>query len=437
MASKVTVIGAGLAGSEAAWQIAMAGFPVELIEMRPEVSTPAHSSPFFAELVCSNSLGSDREGSAPALLKDEMRALGSIILECAGEAKVPAGQALAVDRQHFAGLVTARVEGHPLISVRREEALTAPAEGVTIIATGPLTSEAMAEYIAALLGDDQLFFYDAAAPIVEGTSVDWSRAFWASRYGKGEADYANCPMNRDEYTAFWKALVEAERTPLHEFESMKLFEACVPVEELGRRDVDTLRYGPLKPVGLDDPRTGQRPYAVVQLRREDASGSMFNLVGFQTRLTRPEQRRVFRMIPGLESAQFVRYGMMHRNTYINGPAHLLPTLQLKSRAQLLFAGQITGVEGYMESAATGIAAGINAARMLAGHDPVVFPEHSCIGALCAHVSTPDHGGYQPMNINFGLLPQAISSGRKEEKRLAQIKQARKGLFDVLRMLGRS
>ncbi len=430
-AMPVTVIGAGLAGAEAAWQVARAGIEVRLVEMRPEVYTPAHSTPGFAELVCSNSLGSDRDATAPGLLKQEMRALGSIVLECADNTRVAAGQALAVDRREFSAQVTAWLESHPRVKVIRQEAIELPTEGVVVVATGPLTSEAMSRRLASLLGEEHLFFFDAASPIVEADTVDWSVAYWASRYGRGEADYANCPMNEQEYEAFYDALITAELAPMHEFESMKLFEACMPVEEIARRGRDTLLFGPLKPVGLNDPRTGRRPYAVVQLRRENRDGSLLNLVGFQTRLTWPSQRAVFRLIPGLADAEFVRYGVMHRNTYINGPRHLLPTLQLRSEPRMLFAGQLTGVEGYMESAATGIVAGINAARLAMGHPPLVWPDACCIGALCSHVSSSAAGDYQPKGISFGLLPQCTGRRRRDDKRRCQLERARQSFADAL------
>ncbi len=427
MLNEITVIGAGLAGSEAAWQAARLGVRVRLVEMRPEVNTPAHSTSCFAELVCSNSLGSDREGTASGLLKEELRALGSVIMRCADAARVPAGQALAVDRALFGAGVTKKVESVPEIEIVRGEARRIPDDGIVIIATGPLTSPTLAGDIARFLGDEHLHFFDAAAPIIDGASIDLSTAFWASRYGKGDADYVNCPMDQAEYDSFWQALVSAEVSEMHEFESIRLFEGCMPVEELGRRGRDTLRFGPMKPVGLIDPRTAKRPYAAVQLRRENVPGSLFNIVGFQTRLTRPEQRRVFRMIPGLAHAEFLRYGMMHRNTYINGPAHLGPTFSLKRTPRVFFAGQITGVEGYLESTASGLAAGINAARMAQGAEPAVFPGQTAIGALCSYVSTPAAGEYQPMNINFGLLPAPSGAARRAEKRTRQIGEARAAL----------
>jgi len=422
--NEVTVIGAGMAGSEAAWQAAHLGVRVKLVEMRPAVSTPAHSTPDFAELVCSNSLGSDREGTAPGLLKEELRSLGSVVMQCADGARVPAGQALAVDRTLFSAGVTRQVESMSEIEIVREQALGIPDEGIVIVATGPLTSPALAGEIARFLGEEHLHFFDAAAPIIDSDSIDLASAFWASRYDKGDADYLNCPMNQAQYDGFWQALVSADVSELHEFESLRLFEGCMPVEELARRGRDTLRFGPMKPVGLVDPRTGKRPYAAVQLRKENTSGSLLNIVGFQTRLTRSEQRRVFRMIPGLAQAEFLRYGMMHRNTYINGPAHLCPTLSLKRTPRVFMAGQITGVEGYLESTATGLVAGVNAALMAHGAELAVFPRATAMGALCWHVSTPAAGDYQPMNVNFGLLPAPAVSARRNEKRARQISEAR-------------
>lgn len=424
MPNEVTVIGAGMAGSEAAWQAAHLGVRVKLVEMRPAVSTPAHSTPDFAELVCSNSLGSDREGTAPGLLKEELRSLGSVVMQCADGARVPAGQALAVDRTLFSAGVTRQVESMSEIEIVREQALGIPDEGIVIVATGPLTSPALAGEIARFLGEEHLHFFDAAAPIIDSDSIDLASAFWASRYDKGDADYLNCPMNQAQYDGFWQALVSADVSELHEFESLRLFEGCMPVEELARRGRDTLRFGPMKPVGLVDPHTGKRPYAAVQLRKENTSGSLLNIVGFQTRLTRSEQRRVFRMIPGLAQAEFLRYGMMHRNTYINGPAHLCPTLSLRRMPRVFMAGQITGVEGYLESTATGLVAGVNAALMAHGAELAVFPRSTAMGALCWHVSTPAAGDYQPMNVNFGLLPAPAVSARRNEKRARQISEAR-------------
>jgi len=429
--NEIVIIGAGLAGSEAAWQASQMGIDVTLYEMRPGVSTPAHTTGDFAELVCSNSLGSDREGTAPGLLKEELRALGSIILRSADKTRVPAGQALAVDRGFFASGVTKQLEAVGKIKVVREEVVRVPQGAIVIIATGPLTSSAFSEEISSLLGRGHLHFFDAVAPIISGYSVDWSRVYWASRYGKGDADYANCAMNEEEYHAFYESLVQAETAEMHEFESLKLFEGCMPIEEIARRGRDTLRYGPLKPVGLIDPRTGRRPYAVVQLRKENVPGSLFNMVGFQTRLKQGEQMRVFRMIPGLEEAEFVRYGMMHRNTFVNGPEHLAPTLQLKENERIFMAGQITGVEGYMESTAMGLVCGINAARLAQGKNPLVFPEETAIGSLCSYVSTPCKGEFQPMNVNFGLLPDPPQRARKSERRMWKVASARQAFKDFV------
>jgi len=416
----VIVVGGGLAGSEAAWQAARAGARVTLIEMRPAVMTPAHTTGDFAELVCSNSLGSDSLDNASGVLKEEMRIFGSLIMRCAEASRVPAGSALACDRQRFARLVTAYIERCPSISVVRREASSLPNGAPLVVATGPLTSEAMAEAIARLAGTEHLYFYDAVAPIVTAESCDMSKAFWGSRYGRGGADYLNCPMTKEEYDRFYDALVSARCAPVHGFEDTKVFEACMPVEVLAKRGREALAYGPLRPVGLVDPRTGERPYAVVQLRREDDAGRLLNMVGFQTRLAWEEQRRVFRMIPGLEHAEFVRYGVMHRNTYINSPELLKPTLQFRRRDTLFFAGQLTGVEGYLESAASGLVAGVNAARVALGAEPVVFPEETVHGSLCRYISSPHPSGFQPMNANFGIMPRASGKqkGRAARRQIA-------------------
>ncbi|HEY8552117.1 MAG TPA: FADH(2)-oxidizing methylenetetrahydrofolate--tRNA-(uracil(54)-C(5))-methyltransferase TrmFO [Thermaerobacter sp.] len=405
MANRVTVIGGGLAGSEAAWQVARRGIPVRLYEMRPVKSTPAHHTGNLAELVCSNSLRGAQLDQAPGLLKEEMRRLGSLIMQAADASAIPAGSALAVDREEFSRRVTEAILNHPLIEVIREEVTEPPADGPVIIATGPLTSDALSRWIREFTGEEYLAFFDAAAPIVTYESLDLSKLFRASRYGKGSGDdYLNSPMTREQYEAFWKALVEAERHVPHDFEQGLFFEGCLPIEEMARRGPDTLRYGPLKPVGLIDPRTGKEPYAVVQLRRDNRYGTLYNLVGFQTSLKWGEQKRVFRMIPGLENAEFARYGVMHRNTFICSPKILKPTMQTRKRPDLFFAGQITGVEGYIESAATGIVAGINAARLVRGEEPVAFPPETAHGALTRYITEahPDH--FQPMNIAFGLLP---------------------------------
>lgn len=403
---KVIVIGAGLAGSEAAWQAAEHGAEVLLYEMRPKKSTPAHKTDGFAELVCSNSLRGAGLENAVGVLKEEMRRLRSLIMEAADATRVPAGGALAVDRHGFSDYITRYVSAHPRITVIREEVERIPLreDAVTIVASGPLTDGSLAEDIAARTGGDSLYFYDAAAPIVSMDSIDMSKAYRASRYGKGEAAYINCPMTREEYEAFWTELVQAEKAPTKAFEKEKFFEGCMPVEVMAGRGKDTLLFGPLKPVGLEHPETGVRPYAVVQLRQDNASATLYNIVGFQTHLKWPEQRRVFQMIPGLEQAEFLRYGVMHRNTFLNSPKHMRPTLQFRGEDRLLFAGQMTGVEGYIESASSGLVAGINAARLAGGQDPLIFPAESCHGALCHYITTSEARHFQPMNVNFGILP---------------------------------
>jgi len=400
----VTIIGAGLAGAEAAWQCVQRGVRVKLIEMRPEKQTPAHRSGDFAELVCSNSLRAAALENAVGLLKEEMRRLDSLIMCCADETKVPAGGALAVDRSLFARRVTEKLSLHPLVEIIRHEANEIPGDGVVILAAGPLTSDALAKSVRQFTGSEYLYFYDAVAPIVTLESINMSKVFRSSRYGKGESAYLNCPLEKEEYDLFWAALVKAEKAPRKEFEQEVHFEGCMPVEALAVRGRETLRFGPMKPVGLTEPETGRRFYAVVQLRQENSEGSMFNLVGFQTSLTWDEQRNVFRLIPGLENAEFVRYGVMHRNTYINSPVLLEPTYQCKSRPTLFFAGQITGVEGYVESASSGLVAGINAARLAQGKETLVFPRETAHGALAHYITTADPANFQPMNINFGLLP---------------------------------
>ena len=403
---KVIIVGAGLAGSEAAWQAARLGAQVTLYEMRPVKSTPAHKTAGFAELVCSNSLRGAGMENAVGVLKEEMRRLGSIIMEAADATKVPAGGALAVDRHGFSDYITKAVSEHPQITVIHEELESIPLadDAITVIASGPLTAGKLAEDIAARTGNDSLYFYDAAAPIVSLESIDMSKAYRASRYGKGEAAYINCPMTQEEYEAFWTELVHAEKAPTKDFEKEKFFEGCMPVEVMASRGESTLLFGPLKPVGLEHPETGIRPYAVVQLRQDNSSATLYNIVGFQTHLKWPEQRRVFGMIPGLEHAEFLRYGVMHRNTFLNSPQHMRPTLQLKGTDNLLFAGQMTGVEGYVESASSGLIAGINAARLADGREPLVFPEESCHGALSHYITTSEAKHFQPMNVNFGILP---------------------------------
>lgn len=402
--TKVNVIGAGLAGSEAAWQIANQGFTVNLYEMRPKTTTPAHKTADFAELVCSNSLRGAGLENAVGLLKEEMRQLGSLVMEAADKTQIPAGGALAVDREGFSQYITQKIINHPHIHILNEEVLNIPVDELTVIATGPLTSPKLAESIAALTGEEYLYFYDAAAPIVVKDSLNMERAYKASRYGKGTDDYINCPMNKEEYEIFWRELVNAEKTPTKDFEKAVFFEGCMPVEEMASRGIDTLRYGPLKPVGLEHPVTGEKPYAVVQLRQDNYAASLYNIVGFQTHLKWPEQKRVFGLIPGLDTAEFVRYGVMHRNTFINSPKVLLTTLQLRSKQNLFFAGQMTGVEGYIESASSGLVAGINAARLAAGKALLTFPATTAHGALCHYITNTDTKRFQPMNINFGLLP---------------------------------
>lgn len=414
----LTIIGGGLAGSEAAWQAAIRGIDVALYEMRPRANTPAHKTDLLAELVCSNSLGSNLPDRAPGLLKEELRRLGSLIMRAADANAVPAGGALAVGREAFSRAITEAVARHPRITLVREQVTHLPEEGVTIVATGPLTSDALAQEIVALAGEERLSFYDAMAPIVALESIDQTKTFRASRYDRGEADYINCPMTREEYDRFVEALVDAETIPLRDFErdDARFFEACLPVEVLARRGHNALAYGPLKPVGLRDPHTGRRPYAVVQLRQDNLAGTLYNLVGFQTNLRWPEQKRVFGMIPGLENAEWVRYGQMHRNTFINAPALLEPTLRWRTRQGLYFAGQIVGTEGYVGSTASGLVAGLNAARAIQGRGGVVFPATTMIGALVRYVTTPQEGTFQPMKPNMGLLPSLEDAYRRKRER---------------------
>ena len=398
----VTVLGAGLAGSECAWQLAKRGIPVRLVEMKPLKKSPAHSSDYFAELVCSNSLRSDELTNAVGLLKEEMRRLGSLILESADLNRVAAGGALAVDRVGFSRTITERLQALPNVQIVHAEADTIP-EGEVVVATGPLSSDAIADRIAELCPESDLHFYDAVAPIVTLESVDMDSAFFASRYDKGTADYVNCPMDKEEYLAFVTELVSAKEAQVHGFDDSGVFEGCMPVEVMARRGVDTLRYGPLKPVGLRDPRTGKENYAVVQLRRDNADGTLYNLVGFQTHLTWGEQKRVFSMIPALKNAEFVRYGVMHRNTYLNSPQLLDRYYRLRSEPRISFAGQMTGVEGYVESAASGMLVGIETAARVLGLPPVDFPQETAIGALGLYISGGSVGDFQPMNINFGII----------------------------------
>ena len=420
---KVTVIGAGLAGCEAAAKLSSLGFRVVLREMKPEKYSPAHKSENFAELVCSNSLKAMRLESAAGLLKEEMRRLGSVVMEAAEKTSVAAGGALAVDRDLFSEYITDKIRSDPNIEVVTGEVTELPESGAVIVATGPLTSDALAENLRARFGGT-LSFYDAVAPIVTADSLDWDRVFLGARYDRGDADYVNCPMERDEYDAFYDALVSAERAPLHEFDNAdpKVYEGCMPVEIMASRGRDTLRFGPLRPVGLSDPKTGRRPWANVQLRRENAAGTLYNLVGFQTNLKFGEQKRVFSMIPGLENAEFVRYGVMHRDTFMDSPRLLDRNLSLKSEPRLFFAGQFTGVEGYTESAATGILAGINAARYLSGEAPLILPETTMLGALVGYITDESVSNFQPMGANMGILPPLENKIRHKDERYAALAQ---------------
>ena len=412
----LTIIGGGLAGSEAAWQAAQQGIGVTLHEMKPDSFSPAHHLPGLAELVCSNSMRSDSLENAVGLLKEELRRCGSLIMEAAENTRVPAGGALAVDRLLFSEYVTEKITNLPLIRLVRGEINSIPAEGTIIIASGPLTSAPLAAALADLTGD-QLYFYDAIAPIVVADSLDMAKIFAASRYGKGNGDdYLNCPLNEVEYQRFVAELVAADKVQTRDFERIVHFEGCMPVEEMAERGPETLRFGPMKPVGLPDPRTGTEPYAVVQLRAENRERTMYNLVGFQTKLTWPEQRRIFRMIPGLEHAEFVRLGSMHRNTFINAPSLLLPTQQLRSEPRIIFAGQITGVEGYVESTASGFLAGLNAARLVRGLPLAIPPPETALGALIAHITNADARHFQPMNVNYGLFPALPEKVKKKDKR---------------------
>lgn len=418
---KVNVIGAGLAGSEAAWQIASRGVPVVLYEMRPVKQTPAHISDKFAELVCSNSLRANGLTNAVGVLKEEMRILNSLILKAADQHAVPAGGALAVDRDGFSGEVTSRLRNHPLIEVRNEEITEIP-EGITVIATGPLTSPALSEQIKQLTGEDYFYFYDAAAPIVEKESIDMEQVYLASRYDKGEAAYLNCPMTEEQFNTFYEALITAEAAPVKDFEKEMYFEGCMPIEVMAKRGRQTVLFGPMKPVGLINPHTGKLPYAVVQLRQDNAAGTLYNLVGFQTHLKWGEQKRVFSLIPGLEQAEFVRYGVMHRNTFVNSPKLLKPTYQTRSRDNLFFAGQMTGVEGYVESAASGLLAGINAAHLAKGEELIVPPQDTALGSMAHYITTADFRHFQPMNANFGLFPpleERIRNKKLKNEKIAE------------------
>ena len=429
---QVTIIGAGLAGSEAAWQLARRGIQVTLREMKPEKKTPAHETAYFAELCCSNSLRSDQLENAVGLLKEELRRLDSLILSCADATRVEAGGALAVDRHGFARLVTERIAEHPNITVVPGEVTELP-EGEVVIASGPLTSDALAERLQALLGDDSaLHFYDAAAPLVSAESIDMEKAWMGSRYDRGTADYVNCPMSEEEYEAFWQALTTAREAEVHGFEDQKVFEGCMPVEVMARRGRETLCYGPLKPRGLTDPRTGKEPYAVVQLRRDNREGSVYNLVGFQTHLRFPEQRRVFSMIPALHDAEFLRYGVMHRNTFLNSPRLLDRYYRLKAEPRISFAGQMTGVEGYVESAASGFLAGVETARRLRGLPPVDFPQETAIGALGLYVSNQSVVAFQPMNINFGIMPPLGRRVKGKRNKNAELSRRSLDIIEKLR-----
>lgn len=430
---RVVVIGGGLAGSEAAWQLASEGFKVDLYEMRPTRRSPAHHTDRLAELVCSNSMGSFDGNNASALLKQEMKILGAKLLDIAWACRVPAGNALAVDREGFAQAVTDTIYAHPSITVHREEFPEVPDDQVAVICTGPLTSDSLANSIKAITGTQALHFFDAAAPILTRESIDETVVFGASRYGKGDGVYLNCPMNKEQYQTFLDALTTAERIELKDFEKdTPFFESCLPVEVIASRGKDTLRFGPMKPVGLDDPRTGRRPWAVVQLRQDNAAANLFNIVGFQTNLKWGDQKRVFRLIPGLENAEFVRLGVMHRNTYLDSPKVLDRTLQLKARPNIFFGGQLTGVEGYTESMATGLIAGKNAARLLKGEAPLVVPDDTMIGSLIRYITHPDQKNLQPINANWGIIPQPpdVAALQKDERRSELSKRALKSIATV-------
>ena len=428
----VTVIGAGLAGSECAWQLAQRGIQVTLCEMKPVKKTPAHTTEYFAELCCSNSLRSDQLENAVGLLKEELRRLDSLIMRCADATRVPAGGALAVDRHGFARMVTEEIRQHPNITVAEGEVTEIP-EGEVVIASGPLTSDALAEKLIALFGEGStLNFFDAAAPLVSFESIDMDCAYFASRYDKGTPDYINCPMNEAEYRAFWQELITAQEAEVHGFEDKQVFEGCMPVEVMARRGEDTLRFGPLKPKGLPDPKTGRDPYAVVQLRKDNADGSIYNLVGFQTHLKWPEQKRVFTMIPALHDARFLRYGVMHRNTYLDSPRLLDRYYRLRSRPRIAFAGQMTGVEGYVESCASGFLAGVELARRLQGKAPIDFPQETAIGALGLYVSNPTVGDFQPMNINFGIIPPLDHRVKGKRNKNAELSRRSLAVIETLR-----
>lgn len=423
----INVIGGGLAGCEAAYQISKRGIKVKLYEMKPIKYSPAHSNSDLAEIVCSNSFKSNLLTNACGLLKEELRMLDSLLIKIADETSVPAGQALAVDREEFSRKVTEYIESLDNVEIIKEEVTKIPDDSVTIIATGPLTSDVLFEKISMFVGNNELHFYDAAAPIIEKSSVNMDIAFIGDRYGKGEADYINLPMNKEEYENFWNELVNAEVVELHSFEKREIFEGCMPVEVMAKRGIDTLRYGPLKPVGFDDPRTGRRPYALVQLRQDNSVGSLYNMVGFQTNLKFGEQKRVFSMIPGLQNAEFVKYGVMHRNTYINSTQILNNTYQMKDNENIFFAGQITGVEGYVESIASGLLAGINAVKYMKNEERIVFPVETMIGALTDYISTPNEK-FQPMNANFGILPKLPEKIKDKQERYKKLSDRAIGIM---------
>jgi len=432
----VTVVGAGLAGSEAAWQIAAQGVPVTLYEMRPVKQTPAHHTSSFAELVCSNSLRANGLTNAVGVLKEEMRRLDSLILACADKHAVPAGGALAVDREGFSGEVTKRLREHPLITVVNEEVSAIPKDGIVVVATGPLTSQELSDDIKRLMGEEYFYFFDAAAPIVEKDSIDFGKVFLASRYDKGEAAYLNCPMTEEEFDVFYEALTTAETAAVKEFEKDMYFEGCMPIEVMAKRGKQTVLFGPMKPVGLVDPRTGKKSHAVIQLRQDNAAGTLYNIVGFQTHLKWGEQKRVFSLIPGLENAEFVRYGVMHRNTFMNSPKLLRPTYQFRERDTLFFAGQMTGVEGYVESAASGLIAGLNAGRLANGQEPLTLPPHTTLGSMAHYITTADFKHFQPMNANFGLFPPlGYRAKSKKDKNDAIAARALEAIDELKKGLG--
>ncbi len=429
----INIIGAGLAGSEAAWQIAKRGFKVRLYEMRPNVMTPAHHTSKFAELVCSNSLKADTLDSASGLLKHELRLLDSLIISNAEKTKIPAGGALAVDREAFSESITEKLLGLTNIEIIRNEVVNIDDREITIVATGPLTSKKLSEQLQLITDQKFLYFYDAAAPLIEADSIDDSKVFWASRYGKGTADYLNCAMSKEEYDRFYSALINAETQPLKEFEKQKTFEGCMPIEVIAKRGYKTMLFGPLRPVGLhSEAIDANKPYAIVQLRRDNAAKTLFNMVGFQTNLKWKEQKNVFRLIPGLEKAEFARFGVMHRNTFINSPKILLPTKQLKLRRNILIAGQLSGVEGYMESTASGLLAGINAVRIISGEEPLIMPRNTAFGSLMHYITNADPDDFQPANINFGLLPEWPKELKdKREKKLCIANRAIESMIEFI------